>query len=68
MFMYIRIDRISSRSFNVEYRFVKDKNGQEEIAAEGSTLMVCYDYQLNTSIVMPEAWRKRIAEYEGLAR
>lgn len=66
MFMYIRIDHISSKSFNVQYRFVKSNGGDEKVAAEGNTLMVCYDYQLNQSIVMPDSWRTRIREYEGV--
>jgi len=66
LFIYIRIDHISSKSFNVQYRFIKEQGAEEEVAAEGSTLMVCYDYQLNRSIVMPDAWRQRIAGYEDL--
>src|SRR5690606_30896291 len=46
--VYMRVDQISGRSFNVVYRFVKELDeGQEQVCAEGSTLMVCYDFQKN---------------------
>lgn len=66
--VYMRVEQISGRSFNVVYRFVKDLgDGQEQLCAEGATLMVCYDFQKNMSIEMPAEWRKKISEYEGIA-
>ena len=65
--VYMRVDQISGRSFNVVYRFVKELDeGQEQVCAEGSTLMVCYDFQKNMSIEMPAEWRKKIRDYEGI--
>lgn len=66
IYIFVRVNQISSRSFNMQYIFVKDKGHEETVAAEGSTLMVCYDYQANKSIVMPDLWRSRITAYEGL--
>lgn len=62
--VHIGIDHISSKSFNFQYRFVVTRNGEEITAAEGSTIMVCFDYQLQKSIVMPEEWRRRIEHFE----
>ncbi len=64
--VYIAVDQISSKSFNFSYKFAVSKEGEETICAEGSTLMVCFDYQLNKSIVMPEKWKERIMKYEGM--
>jgi acyl-CoA thioester hydrolase len=64
--VHISVDQISSKSFNFSYKFVITKNEEEITYAEGSTIMVCYDYQLNKSIVMPEKWKERIKAYEGM--
>jgi acyl-CoA thioester hydrolase len=64
--VHICIDQISSKSFNFSYKFVVTKQEEEITYAEGSTIMVCFDYQLNKSIVMPEKWKERIKTYEGI--
>ena len=66
LFIYIEVDHISSKSFSFLYRFIVKKDGEEATCAEGSTIMVCFDYQLNKSIVMPLKWKERIMEYEGI--
>lgn len=64
LFVYIWIDHISSKSFSFTYQFIVDKNGEESIVSEGSTIMVCFDYQTHKSIVMPDAWKERIEKHE----
>lgn len=60
----IRVEQISSKSFLITYRFIKENLPNRPLAATGSTLMVCYDYQENKSIVMPRVWREKILQYE----
>lgn len=60
------IDHISSKSFNFSYQFIVTQNGEEQVCSEGSTIMVCFDYQENKSIVMPDKWKERIKSYEGM--
>jgi len=62
----IKIDQISSKSFHISYRFIKENTPDRVVAALGSTLMVCYDYHENRSIVMPTVWREKISRYEGI--
>lgn len=62
----IRIDHISAKSFNISYRFIKENTSDKVVAALGTTLMVCYDYYENKSIVMPALWREKISKYEGM--
>lgn len=66
LFIYIAVDQISSKSFNFSYQFIVEKNKEKIICAEGSTLMVCFDYQTNKSIIMPVKWKERIMQYEGM--
>jgi acyl-CoA thioesterase FadM len=58
------IEQISGKSFMMRYRFMKETESGEMLAAEGSTLMVCYDYRENHSIPVPEFWKKAIEFYE----
>ncbi len=64
LWVYLTVDHISSRSFNMRYRLVKQLPEGEMLAAEGNTLMVCYDYARQASMAMPESWRKAIEAYE----
>lgn len=64
--VHICIDHISSKSFNMSYQFVKENTNDKIIAAQGSTLMVCYDYISNHSIVMPQRWKEIISVFEGM--
>jgi len=66
LFVYLGIDHISSKSFNFSYRFIVEKDGEEILCCEGSTIMVCFHYTQNKSIVMPDAWKERIKAYEGM--
>lgn len=68
LYVQICVDHISSKSFHISYRFIKENSPERIVAALGSTLMVCYDYQENRSIVMPTVWREKISRYEGLAQ
>lgn len=58
------VEQISGKSFMMRYRFMKSTESGEMLAAEGSTLMVCYDYRENHSIPVPDFWKKAIEFYE----
>ncbi|MBM3170640.1 MAG: acyl-CoA thioesterase [Bacteroidetes bacterium] len=58
------VEQISGKSFMMRYRFMKSTESGEMLAAEGSTLMVCYNYCENHSIPVPEFWKKAIEFYE----
>lgn len=62
----IWIDHISARSFKIQYRFLKTQHAPEVIAAEGYTIMVCYNYRENKSMIMPDSWKQKITRHEQL--
>ncbi|MDA0929891.1 MAG: thioesterase family protein [Bacteroidetes bacterium] len=64
LFIYTGVEQISGKSFMMRYRFMKKTEAGELLAAEGSTLMVCYDYRENHSIPVPDFWKKAIEFYE----
>jgi acyl-CoA thioester hydrolase len=58
-----RTVEIGPDRFVMEYRVVSE--GQEAIAAEGSAVVVSYDYAAGRKAPLPEAVRRLIAELEG---
>jgi len=54
--------RIGTKSIDLNYRIVRVKDGREETCAEGRSVMVCFDYTLNTSVAVPAAWRAALEE------
>lgn len=59
-----RCSRLGNKSFDMEYRLVKTENGNEVLLADGKTVMVAFDYQLNQSIPIPELWKQVLIDYE----
>jgi acyl-CoA thioester hydrolase len=60
-----RIARLGRKSFDFAYE-IWSENRQLR-AAHGISSMVAYDYQAQSSIVVPERWRELIAAYEVVA-
>ena len=60
-----RISRLGRKSFDFAYEIWSET--RQLRAAHGVSSMVAYDYQAQTSIVVPERWRELIAAYEIVA-
>ena len=63
--IFTRCSQLGNKSFSLEYKMVKNENGSEIILAVASTVVVMYNYEINSSIKIPEAWREAIKEFEG---
>lgn len=62
-----RVSRLGKKSFDIDYQFIHISPTKEEVLkAEGKTIMVCYNYEENKTIDIPEEWRAKIAKLEGL--
>ena len=57
------MSRIGRKSFDLSYE-IWDEDEKLRCAHLHSP-MVAYNYLTNTSIVVPEDWRRRIAAFEG---
>jgi len=64
--VYTRCARLGTKSLTLEWVVVREKNGAEEVAAQGIAVLVCYDYTRETTVPIPEDHRKAIAAFEGL--
>lgn len=58
----ISVHRIGNSSFRMKYAMVSDKLG---LVARADSVIVMFDYDKQSKVVVSEALRKRIAEIEG---
>jgi acyl-CoA thioester hydrolase len=60
----LRVSRLGNKSLSMLYRMVNTANGVE--LAIASTTLVTFDYHSNKTIPIPDLWREKISEFEGL--
>lgn len=60
----LKVSRIGKKSMTMENEIRDRKNGSLKALAE--IIMVTYDFHSKTTIPVPENWRKKITEFEGL--
>lgn len=56
--------KIGNKSMTWEQNIVDADTGKE--LAKGEVVIVTYDYQQEKTIAIPEQWKEKIIEYEGL--
>jgi acyl-CoA thioester hydrolase len=66
VFVYTRCGRIGSKSITTEFVIVREKNGTEELLAQGIAVIVYFDYHHNRTIPVPEEHVKSLKAYEGI--
>lgn len=59
-----RCSRIGNKSFDLEYEIVNLNHEPPVLVAKAHSVQVGYDYHEKKSIAIPDAWKKRIEEYE----
>jgi acyl-CoA thioester hydrolase len=62
IYCYTRISKIGTKSFVFEN--VLSSNSAIKCFAQ--SIMVCFDYTQNTTIPVPDEWKKKIIEFEKL--
>jgi acyl-CoA thioester hydrolase len=55
------VTRIGHKSFEFAYRMTRE--GTDDLLFEGSTVLVCYDYEGMRTIPIPDDWREKLAAY-----
>ena len=58
------IIHLGMKSFEVGYQIIRIINGTEIIAAEGKSVQVCFDYDTNKTIPIPDLWKQKVLAYE----
>ncbi|MBC8507462.1 MAG: acyl-CoA thioesterase [Anaerolineales bacterium] len=62
----MRIARLGTKSMDSFY-IIEDAETKQRLA-EGSSVLVAYDYYTSSTIPIPEAWRETIEKFEGLVK
>ena len=60
----VRFDKIGNKSMTVEQCVMNAETG--EVMASGTVILVTFDYEKRMTIPVPEDWRKKITEFEGI--
>lgn len=60
----VHVSKLGNKSMTWEQNVVDADTGRE--LARGEVIMVAYNYIEEKSIPIPDAWRRKIAEFEGL--
>ncbi len=60
----LRVSHIGNKSMTIENEILNTKDGSLKARAE--VVLVTYDFRSKTTILVPESWRKKIMEFEGL--
>jgi acyl-CoA thioester hydrolase len=53
--------KIGNTSFELGYELVKSENGKETVLANGSSVIVCFNYEKQTPVEVPESWKKKMS-------
>jgi acyl-CoA thioester hydrolase len=60
----VQVTRLGNKSLTMEYLIEEGSSGQQ--LATGTSVLVTYDYHASRTIPIPEDWRRRISQFEGL--
>ena len=60
----VHISKLGNKSMTWEQNVVDADTGKE--LAKGLVIMVAYDYRAEKTILIPQEWREKITEFEGL--
>lgn len=64
--VYSRCGKIGSKSLTTEFAIVREKQGKEELLAQGIAIIVYFDYRHNHTIPVPSEHIELIKQYEGI--
>jgi acyl-CoA thioester hydrolase len=60
-----RVTKLGSKSIQMEQCIVSAD--EKTVFATGKVVMVAFDYRAGKSVLIPEDWRNKMSEFEGLA-
>ena len=51
------VSHMGTKSMEVSYRIIKDVKGEEVVCTTGKSVIVCFNYETQKTIPVPEKWR-----------
>ena len=64
VFVFSRISKFGYSSFTVEYIISKLVDGTYVELATGKSVQVCFNYETNSKLAVPESWKAKVLAYE----
>ena len=52
--------RVGNKSFELSHVIVRTENGKDIELAKGISVVVCFDYEKNVTIPVPELWKEKL--------
>lgn len=66
IYVYTRCSRLGTKSLDLSWAIVREKNQEEEIVAHGIAVLVYFDYKENQTIPIPDKHRQRLQAYDAV--
>lgn len=60
--------RMGNKSFDLSHKIIRIIEGKELVAAEGLSVIVCFNYEENKTINVPQDWINKVNAYESISR
>ncbi len=64
IFVYTRCSRLGTKSFTLDWVIVREKEEKETVVAQGNAVLVCYDYEHEKTVALPDQQREKIKNFE----
>jgi acyl-CoA thioester hydrolase len=62
VFVYTWVSAIGTKSFTMNCSIVKATDAGEIVCAEGLAIIVCFNYETNKTIPVPDNWKAKMIE------
>ena len=65
VWVHSRVSKIGNSSYDMEYVIVCMVDGLPRVAAIGKSVQVCFNYETNKTMKMPDVWKNYMLNFEG---
>lgn len=65
VYCYTKVTSFGNKSFEITNIITKQTNNKEVLCAEGKSVMVCFNYEINQAIEVPPHWKDAVMKFEG---
>ncbi len=55
--VYVWVSRIGTKSYDMVCSIVRESDGVETEVAKGLAIVVCFNFKINQTVAVPEAWK-----------
>lgn len=63
--IYTRCSRLGTKSFDLDYEIYHELGSEKTLISKGKSVLVCFDYQKQESIRIPEVTREKLIAFDS---